>query len=142
MVYVNITRDGLAVNVVIICSGASSTGRPTVAQALEQQEQQLRQQLQQQQQQQQQLQQLPVSLAETLQPGHMTREELERHLEYKQSTKPQFMSIDKAPNMLPDDIFNDENSNSERYDFMDIFLRSISKMTHRNSAPLFEMNCR
>jgi INO80 complex subunit E len=47
------------------------------------------------------------------QPGHMTREELERHLEMKQSNRPQFMSIDKTPNTLPDDIFNNENSNPE-----------------------------
>ena len=36
---------------------------------------------------------------------HMTREELERHLEMKQSTKPTFMSLEKTPNSLPDDIF-------------------------------------
>ena len=38
--------------------------------------------------------------------GHMTREELERHLEMKQSAKPTFMSLEKTPNSLPDDIFS------------------------------------
>ena len=46
--------------------------------------------------------------------GHMTREELERHLEMKTSAKPQFMSIDKAPHSLPDDIFSHDNSNQDR----------------------------
>ena len=44
-------------------------------------------------------------------PGQMTREELERHLDMKQSSKPQFMSLEKAPNSLPDDIFSNDNSN-------------------------------
>jgi len=45
-------------------------------------------------------------------PGHMTREELERHLELKQSSKPTFMSLAPASHSLPDDIFSNENSNS------------------------------
>jgi hypothetical protein len=44
----------------------------------------------------------------------MTREELERHLELKTSAKPQFMSIDKAPHSLPEDIFSHDNSNPDR----------------------------
>ena len=47
--------------------------------------------------------------------GQMTREELERHLELKQSTKPQFMSLEKAPHSLPDDIFSHENSNQDMF---------------------------
>jgi len=53
-----------------------------------------------------------TSVSEMKVPGQMTREELERHLEFKQSTKPQFMSIEKATHYLPDDIFSNENSNS------------------------------
>lgn len=45
--------------------------------------------------------------------GHMTREELERHLEMKQSSKPQFMSLEKTPYSLPDDIFSHDNSNQD-----------------------------
>ena len=41
----------------------------------------------------------------------MTREELERHLELKQSTKPQYMSLGQTMNTLPDDIFGNEDSN-------------------------------
>ena len=108
----NTTTIALSKQYMLNFPGAGTTGRPTVAQALQQQQQQLQRKQQQQQQQQQQL--SHVALAEAIAPGHMTREELERHLEYKQSTKPQFMSIDKAPNMLPDDIFNDDNSNSGR----------------------------
>ena len=43
----------------------------------------------------------------------MTREELERHLEMKQSAKPQFMSLEKTPYSLPDDIFSNDNSNQD-----------------------------
>ena len=43
--------------------------------------------------------------------GTMTREELERHLELKQSTKPQYMSLGQTMNTLPDDIFGNEDSN-------------------------------
>ena len=43
--------------------------------------------------------------------GTMTREELERHLDLKQSTKPQYMSLGQAMNTLPDDIFGNEDSN-------------------------------
>ena len=43
--------------------------------------------------------------------GHMTREELERHLESR--PRPQYMSFEKAPQMLPDDIFSHENSNQD-----------------------------
>jgi len=45
--------------------------------------------------------------------GHMTREELERHLDLKQSSRQQFMSIEKTPHSLPDDIFSNENSNPD-----------------------------
>ncbi len=41
----------------------------------------------------------------------MTREELERHLELKQSNKPQYMSLGQTMNTLPDDIFGNEDSN-------------------------------
>lgn len=47
-----------------------------------------------------------------IQVAEMTREELERHLEMKQSSKPMFMSLEKTPNLLPDDIFSNEDSNS------------------------------
>ena len=43
--------------------------------------------------------------------GTMTREELERHLEMKQSSKPQYMSLGQAMHTLPDDIFGNEDSN-------------------------------
>ena len=60
---------------------------------------------------------LKTSLIMTPPPGHMTREELERHLEAKQNTNPQFLSIEKTPHSLPDDIFSHDNSNPDRYVF-------------------------
>ena len=44
----------------------------------------------------------------------MSREELERHLEMKQSNR-QFMSLSAAPSSLPDNIFCNEDSNQDRY---------------------------
>ena len=41
----------------------------------------------------------------------MSREELEKHLDMKTSAKTQFMSLEKTPHILPENIFND-NSNS------------------------------
>jgi hypothetical protein len=43
--------------------------------------------------------------------GPMTREEIERHLELKHSSKPQFLSLDVTSHSLPDDIFSHDNSN-------------------------------
>ncbi|ELU07813.1 hypothetical protein CAPTEDRAFT_221368 [Capitella teleta] len=51
--------------------------------------------------------------------GQMTREELERHLELKTSSKPQFMSIDKAPHSLPEDIFSHDNSNPDSSELLE-----------------------
>lgn len=62
--------------------------------------------------------QLPTS-ARATPVGHMTREEVERHLDLKQSSKPLFMSLEKPANMLPDDIFSNENSNPD-IDFFDV----------------------
>ncbi|XP_050410199.1 uncharacterized protein LOC126824847 isoform X1 [Patella vulgata] len=43
------------------------------------------------------------------QPGQMTREELERHLDSRQSS----FGLEKAPANLPMDIFNNDNSNPD-----------------------------
>ncbi|KAI0239632.1 hypothetical protein LSAT2_009641 [Lamellibrachia satsuma] len=56
---------------------------------------------------------LPPGMESMQAPGHMTREELERHLDMKQSSKSQFMSIESAPYSLPDDIFSNESSNHD-----------------------------
>ncbi|KAK2168658.1 hypothetical protein LSH36_15g12034 [Paralvinella palmiformis] len=53
------------------------------------------------------------SSSNTSATGQMTREELERHLELKQSAKPQYMSVEKTPYSLPDDIFSNDNSNQD-----------------------------
>ncbi|XP_046565098.1 uncharacterized protein LOC124273831 isoform X1 [Haliotis rubra] len=45
------------------------------------------------------------------QPGQMTREELERHLDAKQNS----FGIEKAPTLLPMEIFSNDNSNPDRY---------------------------
>ena len=46
-------------------------------------------------------------------PGHMTREELERHLDAKQNV----FGIEKATASLPMDIFSNDNSNHARFVF-------------------------
>ncbi|XP_046565099.1 uncharacterized protein LOC124273831 isoform X2 [Haliotis rubra] len=43
------------------------------------------------------------------QPGQMTREELERHLDAKQNS----FGIEKAPTLLPMEIFSNDNSNPD-----------------------------
>lgn len=45
--------------------------------------------------------------------SHMTREELERHLESRQHS----FKIEKAPAMLPMEIFSNDNSNPDRFVF-------------------------
>jgi hypothetical protein len=46
--------------------------------------------------------------------GLLSREEIERHLDLKHSSKPQFLSIDMTtPHSLPDDIFCHDNSNQD-----------------------------
>lgn len=46
--------------------------------------------------------------------GLLSREEIERHLDLKHSSKPQFLSIDMTtPQSLPDDIFCHDNSNQD-----------------------------
>ena len=57
---------------------------------------------------------MPHGMESMRPPGHMTREELERHLDMKQSSKSQFMSIESAPHSLPEDIFSNESSNHDR----------------------------
>ncbi|KAL8619148.1 hypothetical protein ACOMHN_019420 [Nucella lapillus] len=52
---------------------------------------------------------LPSSAAAI--PGHMTREELERHLDAKQNV----FGIEKATASLPMDIFSNDNSDQARY---------------------------
>ena len=49
--------------------------------------------------------------------NQMTREELERHLESKQQNA---FGIEKAPAMLPMEIFSNDNSNPDRS--VEIFL--------------------
>ena len=51
---------------------------------------------------------MPHGMESMRPPGHMTREELGRHLDMKQSSKSQFMSIESAPQSLPDDIFSND----------------------------------
>lgn len=46
--------------------------------------------------------------------SHMTREELERHLESRQHS----FKIEKAPAMLPMEIFSNDNSNPDRFGFI------------------------
>jgi len=43
----------------------------------------------------------------------LSREEIERHLDLKHSSKPQFLSIDMTSHSLPDDIFSHDNSNQD-----------------------------
>jgi len=43
----------------------------------------------------------------------LSREEIERHLDLKHSSKPQFLSIDMTSHNLPDDIFSHDNSNQD-----------------------------
>lgn len=43
----------------------------------------------------------------------LSREEIERHLDLKHSSKPQFLSIDVTSHSLPDDIFSHDNSNQD-----------------------------
>ena len=52
-----------------------------------------------------------TSIVSSAQQVAMSREELEKHLEMKTSAKTQFMSLEKTPHILPENIFND-NSNS------------------------------
>lgn len=52
-----------------------------------------------------------TATASTTSDGPMTREEIERHLELKHSSKPQFLSLDVTSHSLPDDIFSHDNSN-------------------------------
>jgi len=61
----------------------------------------------------------PVTSAQTMTGVHQTprvtlsREEIERHLDLKHSSKPQFLSIDMTSHSLPDDIFSHDNSNQD-----------------------------
>jgi len=43
----------------------------------------------------------------------LSREEIERNLDLKHSSKPQFLSIDMTSHSLPDDIFSHDNSNQD-----------------------------
>ena len=55
------------------------------------------------------------TMAATIQPPRvvLSREEIERHLDLKHSSKPQFLSIDMTSHSLPDDIFSHDNSNQD-----------------------------
>lgn len=55
------------------------------------------------------------SMAGISQPARvvLSREEIERHLDLKHSSKPQFLSIDMTSHSLPDDIFSHDNSNQD-----------------------------
>ena len=56
----------------------------------------------------------PAMRTVTVQSRGMTREEVERHLDSKQSNRhQQFMSLAAAPSSLPDNIFCNDDSNQD-----------------------------